>query len=93
MSNDVSPTQTITSQVPTDLARQIDDLAERIERPRTWVVRQALARYVAVEEQRHRMTLEALADVDGQRGVDHAQIEAWIDSLGTDTPLPTPSCD
>jgi predicted transcriptional regulator len=93
MSNDVPHTQTITSQVPTDLARKVDALAERIERPRTWVVRQALARYVEAEEQRHRMTLEALADVDAQWGVDHARVEAWIDSLGTDKPLPAPTCD
>ena len=39
----------------------------------------------------HWMTLEALADVDAGRVIDHQAIQAWADSLGTDTPLPPPS--
>lgn len=43
-------------------------------------------------EERVNLTLAALADVDAGRGVDHAEVEAWIDSLGTDKPLPPPTC-
>ncbi len=42
-------------------------------------------------EERHRMTLEALADVDAGRVVDHTDVEAWGDRLGTDHPLPVPT--
>jgi len=34
------------------------------------------------EEQRHRMTLEALADVDAGRLIDHEAILAWAETLG-----------
>ena len=42
------------------------------------------------EEEKHRMTLEALADVDAGRVVDHAEVEAWVKSLETKNPLPVP---
>ena len=85
-------TRVITSHVPRPLADQVDALAVRLERSRGWIVKQALAEFVALEDRRHQMTLEALADVDAGRGADHSEVEAWIDSLGTDKPLPPPTC-
>ena len=92
MADPASETRVITSHVPRPLAEQVDALAARLERSRGWIVKQALADFVALEERRRQMTLEALADVDAGRGVDHAEVEAWIDSLGTDKPLPPPAC-
>lgn len=45
---------------------------------------------VLSEEERHRMTLEALEDVDAGRVIDHQAIQAWADSLGTDKPMSPP---
>jgi predicted transcriptional regulator len=53
-------------------------------------MKQALAAWVDQEEERHRMTPEALDDVDAGRVIDHQSIQAWADSLGTDKPLPPP---
>ncbi len=83
-------TKVITAHVPLPLAEQVDALAERLERSRGWVVKQALSAWIAQEQERDRLTLEALADVDAGRLVDHEDVLAWADSLGTDTPLPTP---
>jgi predicted transcriptional regulator len=47
---------------------------------------------VALEDRRSRLTMEALAEVDAGRTVDHAEVEAWIDSLDTAAPLPAPVC-
>jgi hypothetical protein len=49
-----------------------------------------LAAWVDLEEERHRMTLEALADVDVGHVIDHQAIEAWAESLGSGKPLPPP---
>lgn len=38
------------------------------------------------EEERSRLTREALADVDTGRVIDHQAVQAWAESLGTDTP-------
>ena len=36
------------------------------------------------------MTLEGMADSDAGRVVDDAVVQAWLDSLDTDTPLQMP---
>ena len=85
-----SGTRVITSHVPVPLADQVDALASRLERSRGWIVKQALAEYVALEERRYRMTLEGLESVDAGEGVPHEQVQRWIASLGTEDPLPMP---
>jgi len=83
-------TRVLTAHVPLALAEKVDAMAGRLDRSRGWVVKQALVAWVDQEEERHRLTLEALADVDAGRVIDHQAIQAWADSLGTDKPLPPP---
>lgn len=71
----------VTAHLPAELAEKLDGLAEKLDRPRGWIVKEAVASYVALEEKRHRLTLEAMADVDAKRTVDHAEIEAWAAGL------------
>ena len=70
-------TRVLTAHIPVDLAEQVDQIAERIDRPRGWIVKQALAAWVSLEEKRHQLTLEGLADVDAGRVMDHTEVEAW----------------
>jgi predicted transcriptional regulator len=74
-------TRVLTAHIPVDLAEQVDALAERLDRPKGWIVKQALTAWVALEMRRHQLTLEALADVDAGRLVDNTAIEAWAKSL------------
>lgn len=83
-------TKVLTAHVPLGLAEKVEAMAGRLERSRGWVMKQALAAWVDQEEERHRMTLEALGDVGAGRVIDHQAVQAWADSLGTDTPLPPP---
>lgn len=83
-------TKVITAHVPLPLAEKIDQIAARMERSRGWIVKQALGAWVGQEEERRRLTLEALADVDAGYVIDQQAVQAWADSLGTDTPLPVP---
>ena len=53
-------------------------------------LKQALAAWIDQEEERSRLTREALADVDAGRVIDHQAVQAWAESLSTDTPLPVP---
>lgn len=86
-----SETKVLTAHVPLGLAEKVEAVATRLERSRGWVMKQALAAWVDQEEERHKMTLEALEDVDAGRVIDHQSIQAWADSLGPDTPLPSPT--
>ena len=83
-------TKVVTAHLPLALADRLDALAARSERSRGWIVKQALAAWVDGEEERHRLTLEALADVDAGRVIDHQSVLAWANSLETADPLPPP---
>ena len=83
-------TRVLTAHVPLPLAEKVDQLASRIERPRGWIVKQALSAWVEQEEERRRLTLEALADIDTGQVIDHQAVQAWAESLSTDKPLPAP---
>jgi predicted transcriptional regulator len=83
-------TRSVTAHVPVQLAERIDLMSERLERSKNWIVKQALSAWLDQEEERSRLTREALADVDAKRVIDHQAVQVWADSLSTDTPLPVP---
>lgn len=83
-------TKVLTAHVPLPLAEKVDEMATRLERSRGWIVKQALSAWVEQEEERRRLTLEAMADVDEGRVIDHQAVQAWADSLDDDDPLPPP---
>lgn len=43
-----------------------------------------------LHDEKKGQTMEALADVDAGRTTDHQVVQAWAESLSTDTPLPVP---
>ncbi len=83
-------TKVITAHIPLPLAEKVDQFANRLERSRGWIMKQALTAWIAQEEERRRLTMEALDDVDAGRVIDHQAVQAWADSLDTDKPLPVP---
>ena len=83
-------TKVLTAHVPLSLAEKVDQMAARLERSRGWVVKQALTAWIDQEEERSRLTLEALADVDAGQVIDHQAVQAWAASLELDAPLPVP---
>jgi predicted transcriptional regulator len=48
----------VTADLPAGLVSRLDELAERIDRSRSWIIRQALNHWLADEEQRHEMSLD-----------------------------------
>ena len=83
-------TKVLTAHVPLTLAKKVDQMAARLERSRGWIVKQALTAWIDQEEERRRFTLEALADVDAGRVIDHQAVQAWAESLDADRPKPLP---
>ena len=83
-------TKVLTVHVPLSLAEKVDQMATRLERSRGWIVKQALSAWIDQEEERSRLTREALGDVDAGRVITHQAVQAWADSLDTDQPLPVP---
>lgn len=83
-------TKVLTAHVPLPMADKVDQMATKLERSRGWIMKQALSAWIAQEEERDRLTQEALANVDAGEVIDHQSVQAWADSLGTEQPLPVP---
>lgn len=79
-------TKVITAHVPQELAEKVDRIASRYERSRGWIVKEALSDWLDQEEQRDRLTREALADVDSGNVISHQAVQAWADSLDDEKP-------
>ena len=88
--NTAQATKVITAHVPLPMDDKVDQMAARLERSRGRVIKQALSAWLAQEEERNRLTLEALDDVKSGQVIDQQAVQAWADSLSTDNPLPVP---
>lgn len=74
-------TKVLTAHVPKNLADKVDRMASKLERSRGWIVKQALSAWIEQEEERRRLTLEAMDDVNEGRVIDDRDIKTWAASL------------
>ena len=66
----------VTANLPEDLVLRMDEIAARIDRTKSWIIRQAVAEWVAEEQRRYELTLEALRSVDEGRTFTHEEVLA-----------------
>lgn len=64
----------VTANLPAELVSKLDAIAHRIDRSKSWIIRQALAEWLAEEQRRHELTLEALKDFDEGRTFSHEEV-------------------
>lgn len=69
----------VTANLPDELVAQMDEVADRIERSKSWIVREAVAEWLAEEQRRHGLTLEALKDVDEGRTISHEEVLSMVE--------------
>lgn len=77
----MSKTAVITGRVPEALSDQLDRLAERMDRSRSWVVSQAIEAFVAAETQLLDSLDEAERQIDRGEFRTQAQMEEWVAEL------------
>ena len=70
----------VTTKLPEDLVRQVDEVAVRIDRSKSWIMRQALSEWLAEEQRRHELTLEALAVVKDGKTLSHDEVLSMIEA-------------
>lgn len=83
-------TRSVTAHLPVDLVEKLDEHAERLERSRGWIVKQAVGDWIHREAERDRLTREALASADAGRLIDHERVEEWLDRLAAPSREPVP---
>jgi predicted transcriptional regulator len=69
----------VTAKLPDALVSRLDEVADRIERSKSWIVRQAVTEWLAEEQRRYEFTLEALKDVDEGRTIPHEEVLAMVE--------------
>jgi predicted transcriptional regulator len=80
--NDLNtPTRVVTAHLPSELVGQLDELSNRLERSKAWVIKEALTAWVALEKKRYQLTLEAISDAKAGKVVSHSKIKNWADNL------------
>ena len=66
----------VTAKLPEELVSQMDAVAARIDRSKSWIVREAVSEWLAEEQRRYELTLEAMRSMDDGRSFSQEEIEA-----------------
>lgn len=76
-----SAKQTISAQIPVELALAVENLAIELDRSKSWIIKEALLSMLAERERRHQNVQAGLADVDAGRVVAHAGMVDFANRL------------
>ena len=71
----------VTAKLPDELVVRMDQIAERLDRSKSWIVREAISEWLAEEQRRYELTLEGLADIEEGRTYSHEEVLAMAETL------------
>jgi predicted transcriptional regulator len=87
----MAKTATMTIRVPMEVKQKLDLIARDTRRSRSFLAGEAVASYVELHEWQVELIRRRLEEVEkGMPTIPHAEVSAWLDSLGTKHELPMP---
>ena len=78
---------TTTIRLPADQEETLEQLAQQLQRSKSWIINQALTDYVAkqkLEQTRWNQTLEAMESAAQGKVKEADEVHTWLESWGTD---------
>lgn len=84
---------TTTIRLPADQEETLEQLAQQLQRSKSWIINQALTDYVAkqkLEQTRWNQTLEAMESAAQGKVMEADEVHNWLESWGTDHELEAP---
>lgn len=75
-----------------DLDDRLTEAATRLDRPKSWVIEQAVKEFLDFQAWQIAAIEEGLRDADGGRVVRHDEVVAWVESWGRPDEKPMPEC-
>ena len=87
--NKISP---ISVRLDADLNDRVTAIAAALDRSKSWVIEQAVADFVAVQEWQLAAIDEGIKAADAGQVVAHEEVVAWVRSWGSPDELPMPKC-
>jgi predicted transcriptional regulator len=70
----------------------VANIAAALDRPKSWVIEQAIKDFVAVQAWHLAAIDEGIQDADAVRVVPHDDVAAWVRSWGKPNELRIPEC-
>ncbi|HEY4172786.1 MAG TPA: CopG family ribbon-helix-helix protein [Rhodopila sp.] len=67
-------------------------IAAALDRPKSWVIRQAVEDFVTAQEWQLAAIDAAIEPAEGDRVAAHEDVVAWVRSWGSPDELPMPKC-
>lgn len=74
---------TLTAQIPDEMAAELNELAEADGRSKSWMVREAVADYIAKQHDYHQITLEGLKAAREGKLIPHSEIVKDLEKWGS----------
>jgi predicted transcriptional regulator len=88
----MSKTAPVSVRLETALNDQVTSIAAALDRPRSWVIEQAVRDFVAVQQWQLAAIDEGIRAADTGHLVAHESVVAWVQSWGQPNELPMPEC-
>ena len=70
----------VTANLPDELVLRLDEISARIDRSKSWIVREAVVEWLAEEQRRFELTLEAMTSMDEGRSFTQDEVEKHVAS-------------
>lgn len=85
-------TAPVSVRLDTALNDQVMAIAAALDRPKSWVIEQAIRDFVGVQEWQLAAIDAGIRASDAGRTVAHAEVVAWVESWGRPDERPMPEC-
>ena len=79
--------------IPEEMEKPLEALSKKLDRSKSYLINQAIKEFIArqsLEESRWQDTLQALESIKSGNSIDEEDVNAWLNSWGTDKRLSTP---
>ncbi len=88
----MNKTSPVSVRLHPELSEQVTAIAAALDRPKSWVIEQAVKDYVALQAWQLAAIGEGIRAADEGRLVAHEDVVAWVKSWDGPDELPTPKC-
>jgi predicted transcriptional regulator len=89
---DMNKGQPVSVRLKPALSAQVSALAVALDRPKSWVIEQAVKEYVALQAWQLAAIDEGIRAADDGRMAPQAAVEAWVRSWDSPAEQPPPKC-
>ena len=79
--------------IPEEMEKPLEALSKKLDRSKSYLINQAIKEFIArqsLEESRWQDTLQALESIKSGNSIDEEDVNAWLNSWGTDKRLSRP---